>query len=63
MNFAMMYQTLGQLKVYDSLEDAERQNSSLFKIKKRASKVFSEWVTESKLSQYYNEDKENETNR
>jgi hypothetical protein len=56
-NYAMMYQTLGQLKVYDSLEDAQRQNSSLFKISKRISKVFSEWVTDYKRSKYISEDK------
>lgn len=57
-NYGMMYQNLGQLKVYDSLEDAKRQNSSLFKVSARASKVFSEWITESRLIKYYtSEDK------
>ncbi len=57
-NYAMMYQNLGQLKVYDSLEDAHRQNSSLFKVSVRAGKVFSEWKTEQKLLKYYiSEDK------
>lgn len=53
LNYSMMYQNLGQLKVYDSLEDARRQNSSLFKISKRASKVFSEWKIEDKLLKYH----------
>ncbi|MFW9871760.1 MAG: hypothetical protein ACFFG0_01575 [Candidatus Thorarchaeota archaeon] len=58
LNYHMMYQSLGQLKVYDSLEDAQRQNSSLFKVSKRASKVFSEWVAEQRLLKYLkNEDK------
>jgi len=56
-SYAMMYNQLGQLKVYDSLEDAKRQNSSLFKISTRASKVFSEWVTEYRLAKYIKEDK------
>jgi len=52
MNYAMMYQNLGQLKVYESMEDAKRQNSSLFKVSTRASKVFSEWKIEDKLLKY-----------
>lgn len=58
LNYSMMYQNLGQLKVYDSIEDSKRQNSSLFKVSTRASKVFSEWKVESKLTKYYiSEDK------
>jgi len=55
--YSMMYQNLGQLKVYETLEDAKRQNNSLFKVSIRASKAFSEWKTEEKLLKYYiNED-------
>lgn len=57
LSYAMIYQNLGQLKVYDSLEDATRQNSSLFKISKSARKIFSEWKIESKLLKYISEDK------
>lgn len=51
-NYSMMYQNLGQLKVYESIEDARRQNSSLFKVSTRASKVFSEFKVEDKLLKY-----------
>jgi hypothetical protein len=58
LSYPMMYQNLGQLKVYESIDDAKRQNSSLFKVSVRASKVFSEWKTEDKLFKYYiSEDK------
>jgi len=53
LNYSMMYQNLGQLKVYDSLEDVKRQNSSLFKVSVRARKVFSEWVAEDRLLKYH----------
>jgi hypothetical protein len=56
MTFTMMYNNFGQLKVYETLEDAKKQSSSIFKIKRGVSKVFSEWVVESKVSKYLRED-------
>lgn len=61
-NYAMMYQNLGQLKVYETLDDAQRQQSSLFKLKKKFSKVVSEWYADLKQLNYtiLNEDKKND---
>lgn len=56
-SYAMIYQNFGQLQVYSSLEDAKRQNSSLFKIRKRTSQVFAEWTTEYRRGKYISEDK------
>lgn len=53
MNYRMMYKTLGQSGVYEDLEDARKQNSSLFKMKKtRFSKLLGESKTEEKLFIY-----------
>jgi hypothetical protein len=54
LSYAMMYQNVGQLKVYETLEDAKRQNSSLFKVSRKASKVFAEWISEYRQFKYYN---------
>lgn len=53
LSYSMMYQNVGQLKVYESLEDAKRQNSSLFKVSRRASKVFAEWISDYRQFKYY----------
>jgi hypothetical protein len=61
--YAMMYQYLGQSKAYETMEDAKKANSSIFKISpKRFSKVIGEWVVEHKLDKYshLSEDKDNE---
>ena len=52
LSYSMMYQNLGQLKVYETLEDAKRQSSSLFKIKKRFSKIIGESIVDQKLIKY-----------
>lgn len=56
-SYSMIYQNFGQLKVYDSLEDAKRQTSSIFKIRKQLSRVVAEWVTEYRQVKYLSEDK------
>ena len=52
LSYSMMYQNLGQLKVYETLEDAKRQSSSLFKIKKNFSKIIGESIADQKLIKY-----------
>ena len=52
LSYSMMYQNLGQLKVYETLEDAKRQSSSLFKIKKNFSKIIGESIVDQKLIKY-----------
>jgi len=56
-SYSMIYQNFGQLKVYDDMEDAKRQSSSIFKIRKKLSKVVAEWVVEYKQGKYISEDK------
>lgn len=59
LSFSMIYQNLGQLKVYESLEDIKRQNSSLFKMGPRISKVLGECMSDIKQDKYtLSEDKE-----
>ena len=50
--YAMMYQYLGQSKAYESMEDAKKANSSIFKISKSFSKVVGEWKVDQKLYKY-----------
>ena len=57
MSFAMIYQNFGALKVYQDLEDAKRQSSSIFKIRKPLSKVLAEWITDYRQEKYFREDK------
>jgi len=56
-SFAMIYHNFKALQVYDSLEDAKRQTSSIFKIKKQFSKVVAEWIVDHKRAKYLSEDK------
>ena len=60
--YAMMYQYLGQTKAYETMEDAKKASSSIFKVGKRFSKVLGEWRTTNKLYKYsqLNEDDHNE---
>lgn len=51
-SFAMLYQNLGQLKVYETLEDAKRQNSALFKVGPKISRVMGECMSEFKYDKY-----------
>jgi hypothetical protein len=51
-SYEMMYNNLGQLKVYETLEDAKKKSSSLFKIKRRFSRVVGESLAEKRLSDY-----------
>jgi len=51
--YGMMYQALKQKDVYDDLEDARKKAGSLFKYKKRFSKVIGEMVADKKLMDYY----------
>jgi hypothetical protein len=53
-SYEMMYNKLGQLKVYESLEDAKKKSNSLFKVRQRFSKVIGEWIANDKLSKYSN---------
>ena len=50
--YAMMYQYLGQSKAYESMEDAKKANSSIFKVGKSFSRVIGEWRTLNKLDKY-----------
>lgn len=50
--YAMMYQYLGQSKAYESMEDAKKQNSSIFKVSQRFSRVIGEWRVANKLYKY-----------
>lgn len=52
LSFSMIYQNLGQLKVYETLEDAKRQNSSLFKMGPKLSRVLGECMSELKQDRY-----------
>jgi len=59
LSYYMMYQNLGQLKVYETLEDAKRQSSSLFKRKgPKLTKLVGECYCSSLLKKYssFNED-------
>ena len=60
--YAMMYQYLGQSKAYETMEDAKKASSSIFKLGKRFSKVLGEWRATNKLYKYsqLNEDNHNE---
>ena len=60
--YAMMYQYLGQSKAYETMEDAKKASSSIFKVGKRFSKVLGEWRTINKIYKYsqLNEDNHNE---
>ena len=60
--YSMMYQYLGQSKAYETMEDAKKASSSIFKVGKRFSKVLGEWRTINKLYKYsqLNEDNHNE---
>jgi hypothetical protein len=59
-SYKIMYQNFGMAKVYDDLEDAKRQNSSLFRIRKQFNKVVSEWITEYRYLKYISEDNHDE---
>lgn len=50
--YAMMYQYLGQSKAYESMEDAKKANSSIFKIGPRFSKLIGEWKVDQKMHKY-----------
>ena len=50
--YAMMYQTLGQSKAYESMEDARKQNSSVFKLSKRFSKIVGESKVDLLMDKY-----------
>jgi len=50
--YAMMYQYLGQSKAYETMEDAKKANSSIFKVRKSFSRVLGEWRTTNKLDKY-----------
>lgn len=51
-SYHMLYQSFGQAKVYESLEDAKRQSSSLFKLGPRLTKIASENHVSSKVDKY-----------
>lgn len=52
LNYAMIYQTIGQFKVYESLEDVKRSSSALFKRKMKTSKLISMALAKQKLNKY-----------
>jgi hypothetical protein len=52
LNYAMIYQTIGQFKVYESLEDVKRSSSALFKRKMKTSKLISAALSKQKLNKY-----------
>ena len=52
LNYAMIYQTIGQFKVYESLEDVKRSSSALFKRKMKTSKLISAALAKQKLNKY-----------
>lgn len=59
LSYYMMYQNLGQLKVYETLEDAKRQSSSLFKRRgPKLTKLVGECYCSSLLKKYSNFDEE-----
>ena len=51
-NYAMIYQTIGQFKVYESLEDVKRSSSALFKRKMKTTKLISMALSKQKLNKY-----------
>lgn len=51
-HYSTMYNTLGHLKVFESLEDARRSSASLFKISKSEKKIFGESLANVKRSNY-----------
>lgn len=55
LSYVMIYQNFGQLKVYETLEDAKKQSNSIFKIHKQFNKVVSEWVVNYRHSKYLKE--------
>ena len=60
-SYASMYQNIGQLKVYETLEDAKKQSSSLFKMKKGFTKIIGE-IKSQDLFDKYNIIKEDNNN-
>jgi len=50
--YSTMYNTLGHMKVYESLEDVRKSSASLFKVSKSEKKVFGESLADLKLSDY-----------
>jgi len=52
LNYAMIYQTVGQFKVYESLEDVKRSSSALFKRKMKTTKLMSSALAKQKLNKY-----------
>jgi len=52
LNYAMIYNTIGQFKVYESLEDVKRSSSALFKRKMKTSKLISAALAKQKLNKY-----------
>jgi len=52
LNYAMIYQTIGQFKVYESLEDVKRSSSALFKRKMKTTKLISMALSKQKLNKY-----------
>lgn len=59
LSYYMMYQNLGQLKVYETLEDAKRQSSSLFKRRgPKLTKLVGECYCSSILKKYSSFDEE-----
>ena len=50
--YAMMYQHLGQSKAYETMEDAKKANSSIFKISKKFSRIIGECKAELLLNKY-----------
>jgi len=52
LNYAMIYQTIGQFKVYESLEDVKRSSSALFKRKMKTTKLISAALSKQKLNKY-----------
>lgn len=50
--YAMMYQQFGQSKAYETMEDAKKANSSIFKISKRFSRIVGERKAELLLNKY-----------
>jgi len=52
LNYAMIYQTIGQFKVYESLEDVKRSSSALFKRKMKTTKLIAGALAKQKLNKY-----------
>ena len=55
LSFSTIYQNLGHLGVYETLEDAKKKTSMLFKTKSNFKKLFAEYKTQYKLSKYLSE--------